>query len=462
MPQVDKKRKRVPREKPEVLLSNDSDIAAQIVYGARGMDHGGGVENTLAYLPELKVWRMWADTHWITDPTGTVVRNDVIEHFLRYIKIDRTNDQQTKLRDRYLSATKIAHVEQRLKDKLPTAANLFDRNPDLMNFVNGTLDAKHGEFTEHQREDYITTCLPFGFDPEAPHGLWRKWLDRMLPDEAEQRAIQTIMGYAVFTDGNPERILVWLVGGTSCGKSTFIETIGNVIGPDFGSSFNMSIFKGSKGESARPDIKAAMRKRLIWASETSSGDVLFGDRIKMLVGGDKISARGLYEAETSELPSFTPVIATNDIPSVKNADSALRRRWVALKFNHRVPKRNEKVDLVQRMSTRCAPDIMNWLFEGYWRYMKEKLGPSIKTLQMYSDESFAETSDFTRFMNEATRELAGAKVTSSAAYDHFVTFCSTHGIQHVGSREFGKQMTSLGWKSARTGRDRLRVGRELI
>ena len=46
--------------------------------------------------------------------------------------------------------------------------------------------------------------------------------------------------------------------------------------------------------SPSPEIVALQGKRLIWASETSEGREFDVGRVKWLVGGEKLTGRGLY------------------------------------------------------------------------------------------------------------------------------------------------------------------------
>ena len=43
----------------------------------------------------------------------------------------------------------------------------LDRDPLLVNFKNGTLDARTGKLREHRREDYITSVLAYDLQPES-------------------------------------------------------------------------------------------------------------------------------------------------------------------------------------------------------------------------------------------------------------------------------------------------------
>lgn len=414
------------------------------------------------YVADLKQWKAWTGTHWDTDPSGAYVRNLIELSLTTDFKINEEDEQQLKIQSTYLGAVKLGHVESRLRDKTATFSTAFDRNDDLLNFQNGTLNVKTRQLQDHEMVHNLTHMLPFEYSPHKRRGLWATWLEETLPDPRDRQAIQLIMGYGAFTKGNPERIIVWLVGGTSTGKSTFVETIGNVLGSRLAGAFDMRIFKNGRTGAATPDLAAVMRKRIIWASETSKDSKLHADMIKRLVGNDTTSFRANYGDTEAAKPDFLPFIATNQIPTIEGADSALRRRWVALEFNNKVSEAKARADLSERLAT-CGPEIIGWLLQGYQWYLTKPgaLSRVVEHLRPHSDRSFAESSIYTQFLTAHTRVAPGVQVPNAEIADKFRLFAIENEV-HPSMVEFGRQMEGLGWVGYRNMKERGRAGRRLV
>ena len=83
---------------------------------------------------------------------------------------------------------------------------------------------------------------------------------------------------------------------------------------------------------------ALKRDPLGFPVEVGNRNRLHSDVIKRLTGGDSISARALYSnVVVQQIPMFTPIIATNSMPTIEDGDAALWRRLLVLPFDTSVP-----------------------------------------------------------------------------------------------------------------------------
>src|ERR1041385_1673970 len=53
----------------------------------------------------------------------------------------------------------------------------LDANPDLLNFLNGTVNLKTGELRSHARTDFITKLVHHAYRTDAACDLWLSFLD---------------------------------------------------------------------------------------------------------------------------------------------------------------------------------------------------------------------------------------------------------------------------------------------
>ncbi|MDQ3819665.1 MAG: DUF5906 domain-containing protein, partial [Acidobacteriota bacterium] len=156
----------------------------------------------------------------------------------------------------------------------------------LINLRNGTFEITPtgGHLREPRREDFLTYQLPFDYDPNASATLWQKFLDRVLPDKAQQNVLAEYIGY-VFTRLKLEKTLM-LLGAGANGKSVIFDVINALLGRENITNFSL--------ESLRRDYQRAMlaNKLLNYSSESSTR--LDADIFKKLTSGEPIDARLPY------------------------------------------------------------------------------------------------------------------------------------------------------------------------
>src|SRR5205814_6725856 len=71
----------------------------------------------------------------------------------------------------------------------------FDRDPDLLNLLNGTLHLPSGELRPHRPDDLITKQAPVRYDAAARCPRWEAFLARVLPKGHMRRYLQRWTGY---------------------------------------------------------------------------------------------------------------------------------------------------------------------------------------------------------------------------------------------------------------------------
>ncbi len=117
-----------------------------------------------------------------------------------------------------------------LRDGMAVPLGTFDADPSLLPFRNKVvvLGSSGVSTKDHDREDYSRTVVNVDYDPAATSPEWSAFLDLFVPREL-QPFLQKLVGYSLFGNNN-ERLLVFLMGPSSTGKSTFIELLARALG----------------------------------------------------------------------------------------------------------------------------------------------------------------------------------------------------------------------------------------
>jgi P4 family phage/plasmid primase-like protien len=332
------------------------------------------------------------------------------------------------------SLLKVAHAlpgdSVRLED--------FDREPLTMGVSNGVLDLRSNAAGAVLRkgtpEDLIFENTEVEFDPTAHSPLWDSYLETFLPDKDYRAFVQKVLGYTLMGE-NPQRLMIFLQGGTSTGKSTIISAIERAVGNYATTVAANALFREKQDAGPAPEVLAALPKRIVFSSEIGTHHRLHADTIKRLTGGDKVSARALYSNEViTRRPSFTPVVATNSMPTIQDGDTALWRRILVLPFDNQVDQGAVPVQRVDEDETATAA-VLAWLVEGLVAYLSEPdLSPVTwpQNVQKRWRTFISGTSDFLGFLDQSVDRGLDPKtdrVECSELYSLYQAWCSAEGTR---------------------------------
>ena len=258
---------------------------------------------------------------------------------------------------------------------ISTYADDFDRDPFLLNCLNGTIDLRTGKIRPHKTEDMITRLAPVVYDHNAKSKLWTDFLETITKgDKAVQTFLQIAFGYSASGDTTEEK-LFFIYGPTASGKSTILEAVKAVLG-DYAATADFETFlHRSQAGGARNDIARLHSARLVVSIEVEQGQKLAEGLVKMLTGGDTIAARFLYKESFEFKPQCKLWLAANDCPRASDVDEALWRRILRVPFEHSIPEdeRDPKVKAKLRNTEKSGPAILVWIVKGAARWHKEGL-----------------------------------------------------------------------------------------
>ena len=336
----------------------------------------------IRYSYNRKKWYFWTGKQWILDEMGEVKKlADVI---IDDLKREAWNIQDEDLQEAAFkfakttanSARKEAMVKeaQHLMD-IPAAPDDFDGYTDFLNCENGVVNLRNGELFPHDPSYMLTKKCDCEYD--VRHGrpeMWLKFLDDITGGNADlQRYIQKCVGYSI-SGSNREQCAYFLYGMGNNGKSTFLDTISDMLG-DYASNSQPDTFMlqsrlGSSGGGANSDIARLKSARFVTSEEPTEGIRLNEGLLKQLTGGSKVTCRFLYGDEFEYTPEFKIWIATNHKPVIRGTDFGIWRRIKLIPFEVNIPK--DKVDKNLKFKLRKEfPQILAWAVEGCMMWQRE-------------------------------------------------------------------------------------------
>ena len=329
-----------------------------------------------------KRWYFWTGKQWILDEMGEVKK--LADEVCEDLKREAWNMQDEDLQEQMFkfakatanTARKEAMVKeaQHLND-IPAAPEDFDRYLDYLNCENGIVNLRNGELFPHEQTFMMTKKCDCEYDVKhRKPTLWLKFLDDITNGNKElQRYIQKCVGYSI-SGSNREQCAYFLYGMGNNGKSTFLDTLADMMGsyasnaqPD---TFMLQSRLGSAGGGANSDIARLKSARFVTCEEPTEGIRLNEGLLKQLTGGSKVTCRFLYGDEFEYTPEFKIWIATNHKPTIRGTDFGIWRRIKLIPFEVNIPK--DKVDKNLKYKLRKEfPQILAWAVEGCMLWQKE-------------------------------------------------------------------------------------------
>ena len=256
---------------------------------------------------------------------------------------------------------------------VPIRRSEFDSDPMLFNCANGTIDLRTGKLRSHRREDLITKLSPAMYDPEAKDDIWDKVIhDATGGDPELQTFLRNATGYSL-TGETHEEVLFLVLGPQSTGKTTFLEAIKSALG-DYAMTADFEALLSRRDVGGpRNDIARLAGARLVAASEVDEGKKFSHGLVKMLTGGDTITARKLYQEAFEFRPTFKLWLAANHAPKLRADDDAMWRRIIRVPFTHIVMRCDRRVKAHVRDVSKSGSAILAWMVQGCLDWQKHGL-----------------------------------------------------------------------------------------
>jgi putative DNA primase/helicase len=103
--------------------------------------------------------------------------------------------------------------------------------------------------------------------------------------------------------------------------------------------------------------------RLVTSTETESNRNWAEAKIKMLTGGDPVSARFMRQDFFDYVPQFKLMISGNHKPGLRSVDEAIKSRVNIIPFAVTIPPEERDMELGNKLVTEY-PGILAWMIQG--------------------------------------------------------------------------------------------------
>jgi putative DNA primase/helicase len=347
------------------------------------------------------------------------------------------------------SKSGIRNMIELSKSNLAIGQEDLDSNPWLFNVQNGTIDLRTGQLREQRREDFITKLSLVTFDPDATCPRWKSFLRVIINDDEELIAyLQRLVGYCL-AGVTEEHILPFLYGTGANGKSTFVETVLKLFGPDYAMKAPYDLLMAKSGQTHPTERADLFGKRFVACIETEEGRRMAEALVKELTGGDRVRARRMREDFWEFVPTHHIWLVSNHKPVITGTDHGIWRRIKLIPFNVVIPDAEQDKKLPAKLAAEL-PGILNWAIAGCLDWQQNGMRePEI--VQAATSEYSSEMDEVGQFIDQYC-ELGNFIESARALFEAFQKAMPDSSITQ---RSFGDRLREKGFlnRNPETGRE---------
>jgi putative DNA primase/helicase len=281
------------------------------------------------------------------------------------------------------------------------AVDQLDAHPHLLACRNGTVDLYTGELRPADPADLLTRGVDIDYDPAAKSSLLDQFLETIFHNQDLISYVQRLLGYCC-TGIVHEHVLPVCIGPGANGKSTLLGVLQDVLGEHAITAPEGLVIRHDHQAQPHPERIAALRgRRLVVSNELEQRSVLAEQTVKMLTGGDTLSARELYGRRFNFAPTHKVLLISNHKPRVRGTDHAIWRRIRVIPFETMIARDQQDPDLRRRLVEEHGPAILAWLVRGAIGWHTQGLGGA--DVVDLATEEYRDAQDvFCAFLDEFT------------------------------------------------------------
>lgn len=437
-------------------------------------DHGNArrlvarYRNHLRYVPAWKSWLVWDRYRWAEDDRNWA-RNLARVTAMKIwdeadaLLLQKTDSAEVDKHARWWTTSQSAsRIDAMLRlaesdQNIIVTPDMLDEQPCLLNLINGTLDLEAGELRRpHRREDLITALAPVSYRGDEPCDLdcaWEWFVATVVPDPETRAFLQRYSAYAV-SGASDRKVATFLHGNADTGKTTFVESLRRVLGPDYTVEVAETLLVATRSEQHPTEVVDLHRKRLASVSELESGKRFDVAKFKKFTGGDRLKGRRMNRDFFEWDPTHAFIMTGNRKPEVRGGDDAFWRRMRIVRFDVVIPRENQWENFAQHIADEHGECVLAWLVRGMRDLAQGGLAEPDGVI-VATDDYRRDEDHVTAFIEDAVLAAPGldprAFVNTAEMQWAYESWCMRNGVgdkERLGSRALKQELTARGWVRA--------------
>lgn len=330
----------------------------------------------------------------------------------------------------------------------------FDKDNNLLNCKNGTLNLSTFEFKKHDPNDMITKIANVTYEKDVTSLRWTAFIQDIMTDpkndddakkQANVKYLQKLLGYLLTGKTVKEQMYIFYGSSTRNGKSTLVETINYLLG-SYSMTAQPDLISKKSIDSRAPseDIARLKGARVVFMSEPCKGQIMNCALVKQFVGGDTITARKLNESSFEFIPEFKLIMNTNHLPEVYDNSIFSGDKLVIIPFKRHFSEEERDLTLKEQLrSEENLSAILNWMIAGLKMFYEEDLkltGDLKEAIQQFENDS----NKIKQFIDDCLIYDENKNGNGAEMYLIYKKWCTRNGYAITSNRVFYTDLTSMG------------------
>jgi putative DNA primase/helicase len=345
----------------------------------------------------------------------------------------------------------VANVAGYVKANTFVPEDRLDADDGLINLLNGTYSLELRTLLTHDKSRYLTTQLPFNFDPAAKCPYWDHYMKSSFIhsmakggtfDPELANFVLEAMGYSLTTDIK-YHVTFWCYGEGANGKGVLFHVLEKLAG-NAATPFNVNLLHREQYQLA--DLAG---KRIALCAEADSNGVVEDAVIKQLVAGDSLQVRQIRREPFTLYPRAKLWWSMNKLPTVTDTSTGFWRRIVVIPFNANF-QGGSRIDDLKGYLDDELPGIFNQVLAGLFRLQANGKFSTVQQIQDWTTKYQAESNTILSFVEDTCEVDINYNVQSSIIYRSYREWCSDNGYKPYNARNFKTEMERLSYYHRRT------------
>lgn len=392
--------------------------------------------NQILYNATARQWYYFNGKVWLED-IGTMITSQKMKEFSKALLAYAVSITDDGTRENFVKyVNKLGNLKSRetitkdSRDKMCVYQTDFDKNKDLFNCQNGTLNLNTFEFLPHNPTDLLSKISNVIYDPKATCPKFEKFINEIMQGNKNKiNYLQKALGYSLTCNTSEETCFILYGPKTRNGKGTLTDTISYMLGDYSMTAMPETLTQKKYKDSTRAsgDIARLNGCRFLNISEPSQQMIIDSALLKTLLGRDKITARHLQQREFEFCPIFKLFINCNYLPIINDNTVFSSGRINVITFDRFFSSKEQDKTLKDKLKSPSEiSGIFNWCLEGLKKYNQEGLIPPIEVKQ--ATENYGRSNDkFTIFCNEELIK-GNNNTTLACLYDSYCNWCNKNDL----------------------------------
>lgn len=435
-----------PATAARVLAAVDGTSARVLAEPTPGPDRFGPTEAGMAralvanhgdairYCPQRGKWLTWDGHRWDWD--------DAEQHRELILALaDRMpNDKEWgQFHRRAMSSAGVTGIARLAQHNQRVVAHFddLDSNAWEINTPGGIVDLRTGTVRDPDPAALHTRSTSCPVDLAADTGRWLEFLADTFGDNPELISyLRRLVGYSAVGLVGPH-VLPFCHGSGGNGKGVFLEALAGVLG-DYATTAPVGFLMAQAHAGHETEIARLAGARMVICSEVNEDDRFDEAKVKMLTGGDSLTARFMRQDHFTFTPTHQLWLMGNHQPAVRSGGRSFWRRLRLIPFEHEVPEEKIVDDLQGILVRDHGPALLAWIVAGAAQYhatgLQEPDSVKAATAEYAHDQD-----SVAKFVQECCHVGGGKQVTIKTAKvrEAYEQFCYGEGETPVSPKALG-------------------------